>query len=153
MDMRKALEEELAEQNMTVKELASRSGIPLATLYKVTSGDRDVRFSTVKRIAAVLEPRRRDFIAVIAAKFLLEKIEGEKMVVGKRELTTHGYSANSIEECIVAAVRAQKDGAAGIVCAPILASVIEKIVDIPVAIMKPRPKEVLESIEWMAKRI
>jgi predicted transcriptional regulator len=151
-DLRAALEEELVRQNMTVKELAARSGIPLATLYKI-SGDRDVRFSTVRRIARVLEPRRKDFIAVIAAKFLLDEVEGEKIVVGNRELTIQGYPANSIDECIVAATLAQKDGAAGIVCAPILASVIEKIVDIPVAIIKPKPKMVLDSIDSIAKRL
>lgn len=151
--LREAIEEELAGQNMSIKDLAVRSGIPPATLYKISSGDRDVRFSTVKRLVQVLEPRRRDFIAVIAAKFLLDEVEGEKIPVGDRIFPIIGYPANSIDECIAAAIRAQKEGAAGIVCAPILASFVEKIVDIPVAIMKPKPKMVLDSIESIAKRL
>ena len=42
---------------------------------------------------------------------------------------------------------------AGIVCAPILASIVEKIVDIPVAIIKPRPATVVEAMESIGKRL
>jgi thiamine biosynthesis protein ThiI len=38
-----------------------------------------------------------------------------------------------------------KDGAAGIICAPILASMIGKIVEVPVAIMKPKAATVLDA--------
>jgi len=58
-DLRMALEEELRRQGMTVKELAEKAGIPPATLYKLTSSERDVRFSTVRKMVAVLEPRAR----------------------------------------------------------------------------------------------
>ena len=58
-DFRTALEEELGRRNMTIKELADRAGIPAATLYKLTSGEGDVRLSTVKKIVRVLEPRLR----------------------------------------------------------------------------------------------
>lgn len=152
-DFRTALEEELARRNMTVKELADRAGIPAATLYKLTSGEGDVRLSTVKKIARVLEPRLPAFIAVIAAKFLLDEIEGQQITIKDRIYRVRGYTANSIEECIIAAVMAEKDGAAGIVCAPILASMIEKIVDVPVAIMKPKAATVLDAMDVIARRI
>jgi len=153
IDLKSALEEELRQQQMTIKELSEKSGVPLATLYKISSGERDVRFSTISRIVQVFEPHRKDFIAVIAAKFLLDELAGEKVTVEDRTYPIAGYPANTIDECIVAAIKAQKEGAAGIVCAPILASVIEKIVDIPVAIMKPKPRTVLDSIESIAKRL
>jgi predicted transcriptional regulator len=152
-DFRTALEEELLRQDMTVKELAEKAGIPAATLYKITSGERDLRFSTVRRIVDVLEPKKRAFIAVIAAKFLLDEIEGTRVTVAGRVYPIEGYTANSIDECIVAAVKAQKNGAAGIICAPVLASIVEKIVDVPVAIIKPKPKMVLDAIDSIAKRI
>jgi predicted transcriptional regulator len=152
-DFRTALEEELARRNMTIKELADRAGIPPATLYKLTSGEGDVRLSTVKKIARVLEPRLPVFIAVIAAKFLLDEIEGQEIAIRDRPYRIRGYTANSIEECIIAAVMAEKDGAAGIVCAPILASMIEKIVDVPVAIMKPKAATVLDAMDVIARRI
>jgi predicted transcriptional regulator len=152
-DFRTALEEELARRNMTIKELADKAGIPAATLYKLTSGEGDVRLSTVKKIVQVLEPKIPAFIAVIAAKFLLDEIEGQEITIKGRNYHIRGYTANSIEECIITAVSAEKDGAAGIVCAPILASMIEKIVDVPVAIMKPKAATVMDAMDVIARRI
>jgi predicted transcriptional regulator len=152
-DFRTALEEELARRNMTIKELADQAGIPAATLYKLTSGEGDVRLSTVKKIVQVLEPKIPAFIAVIAAKFLLDEIEGQEIAIRGRSYHIRGYTANSIEECIIAAVTAEKDGAAGIICAPILASMIEKIVDVPVAIMKPKAATVMDAMDVVARRI
>jgi len=152
-DFRTALEEELARRNMTIKELADQAGIPAATLYKLTSGDGDVRLSTVKKIVQVLEPKIPAFIAVIAAKFLLDEIEGQEITIKGRSYHIRGYAANSIEECIITAVTAEKDGAAGIICAPILASMIEKIVDVPVAIMKPKAATVMDAMDVIARRI
>jgi predicted transcriptional regulator len=152
-DFRTALEEELARRNMTIKELADQAGIPAATLYKLTSGEGDVRLSTVKKIVQVLEPKIPAFIGVIAAKFLLDEIEGQEIAIRGRGYHIRGYTANSIEECIIAAVTAEKDGAAGIICAPILASMIEKIVDVPVAIMKPKAATVMDAMDVIARRI
>jgi predicted transcriptional regulator len=101
----------------------------------------------------VLEPRLPAFIAVIAAKFLLDEIEGQQIRIKDKTYRIRVYTANSIEECIIAAVMAEKDGAAGIVCAPILASMIEKIVDVPVAIMKPKAATVLDAMDVIARRI
>ncbi|MEI8330240.1 MAG: helix-turn-helix domain-containing protein [Methanomicrobiales archaeon] len=153
VDFRTALEEELSRRNMTIKELADKAGIPTATLYKITSGEGDVRLSTVKKIVQVLEPKLPVFISVIAAKFLLDEIEGQEICIKHQTYSLRGYTANTIEECIIAAVMSEKDGAAGIICAPILASVIEKIVDVPVAIMKPKSVTVLDALEVIARRI
>jgi len=54
-----ALQDELARQDMSVRELAERAGIPVATLYKLTSGRADPRLSTVRKIVNVLEPGGR----------------------------------------------------------------------------------------------
>jgi predicted transcriptional regulator len=107
----------------------------------------------VKKIVQVLEPKIPAFIAVIAAKFLLDEIEGQEIAIRGRSYHIRGYTANSIEECIIAAVTAEKDGAAGIICAPILASMIEKIVDVPVAIMKPKAATVMDAMDVVARRI
>ncbi|HTY15127.1 MAG TPA: helix-turn-helix domain-containing protein [Methanoregulaceae archaeon] len=152
-DFRIALEEELHRRDMTKKELAEQSGIPLATLYKISSGEVDVRLSTIKKIVAVFEPEHTAFVAVIAAKFLLDELEGSVITVRDTVYHLRGYTANSIEECIIASVMAEKDGAAGIVCAPILASMVEKIVDIPVAIMKPKASTVLDALDVIGRRI
>jgi predicted transcriptional regulator len=152
-DFKTALEEELRRKDISIKELARRAGVPVATIYKITSGERDPRFSTVKAIVNALDQREKDFIGVIAAKFLLDEVEGEKYTLGERPLKIRGYTANTMEECIISAVRAEKEGALGIICAPVLASIIERIVDVPVVIMKPRPATILEAIDSITKRL
>ncbi len=152
-DFATALNEELEKKDLSVKELADLTGIPVSTLYKVTVGERDPRLSTVRKIVSVLEPERNRFIAIIAAKFLLDTFEFRETVVKGDRCTIKGYSANSLEECIIAAVRAEKDGAAGIVCAPVLASIIEKIVDVPVAMLRPEISCVEEAIGVLCRKI
>lgn len=152
-DFTTALNEELERKNLSVKDLAELTRIPVSTLYKVTAGERDPRLSTVKRIVSVLEPDPEKFIAVIAARFLLDTLTDREMEVNKKMFRIRGYSANSLEECIIAAARAEKDGASAIVCAPILASIVEKIVDIPVAMLRPDLAVVNEAIATVAKRI
>ncbi len=147
------LPEELRRQDMTIRDLALKTGIPAPTLYKITSGERDPRFSTVKKIKDVLDPEMSPFIAVIAVKYLLDEVESNEVRSGSQSIPVKGYGANSFEECIIAAVRAEKNGASAIVCAPILASVIEKVVDIPVAIIKPSHRSVTDAINSVSKRI
>jgi predicted transcriptional regulator len=152
-DFKAALEEELNRRDMSIKELAERADIPAATIYKITSGERDPRFSTVKAIVNAIDPMEKDFIAIIAAKFLLDEVESMKLTIRGNVVKVRGYTANTMEECIIAAVRAEKEGAKGIICAPILASIIERIVDVPVVIMKPRRETILEAIDSIAQRI
>jgi predicted transcriptional regulator len=152
-DFTTALNEELEKKDMTVKELAELTGIPVSTLYKISLGERDPRLSTIKKIVSVLEPGRNRFIAIIAAKFLLDSLETREVEFQGTKFFIRGYSANSLEECIIAAARAEKDGASGIVCAPILASIIEKIVDIPVGMLRPDRAVVNEAINSVVKKI
>lgn len=152
-DFTAALNEELERKNLSVKDLADQTGIPVSTLYKITTGERDPRLSTVKKIIGVLEPGRHRFIAIIAAKFLLDSFDLKETVVKGDRCPIRGYSANSLEECIVAAVRAEKDGATGIVCAPVLASIVEKIVDIPVAMLRPEVSCVEEAVGVLCRKI
>jgi predicted transcriptional regulator len=152
-DFATALNEELEKKDMTVKDLADVTGIPASTLYKVTLGKRDPRFSTVKKIVAALEPEHNQFIAVIGAKFILDSIEFSEFGINGKVFAVRGYSANSLEECIIAAARAEKDGAAGIVCAPILASIVEKIVDIPVSMLHPDQVCVRDAIAIVSRKI
>jgi predicted transcriptional regulator len=153
IDFATALSEELERRNMSVRELSEQTGIPVSTLYKVTMGERDPRLSTVKKIVSVIEPERHRFIAVIAAKFLLDAVETREVESAGQTFAIKGYSAHSLDECIVAAARAEKDGASGIICAPILASIVEKIVDVPVGMLRPELSCVDEAIGAVLKKI
>jgi predicted transcriptional regulator len=152
-DFKTALEEELRRKDMSIKELAERAGLPVTTIYKITSGERDPRFSTVKAIVNALDRQDNDFIAIIAAKFLLDEVETHRIESGERTIKIRGYPANTLEDCIIAAVSAEKEGALGIICAPVLASLIERTVDIPVTIIKPAKETFFEAFESIAKRI
>jgi predicted transcriptional regulator len=43
-----------------------------------------------------------------------------------------------VEDAIVAAIRAERDGAIAVVCAPIVSPTIEKVLDIPIALIDPK---------------
>lgn len=148
-----ALEEALDRRRMSLKELAELAGVPPATLYKITSGERDPRLSTVRALVQALEPYDQDTIAIIAAKFLLDEIGEGILERNGRKFKIKGYTANTMEDCIVAAVKAEKEGAGGIICAPILATLIERIVDIPVVILKPDSRTYKEAIDTLCNRI
>lgn len=152
-DFKTLLENELKKKGMSIKELADKSGIPAATIYKITSGERDPRFSTVKRIVKVLEPEKENFIAIIGAKFLLHELESHQIKIGNRIYKIKECPINSIEECVISTVRAEKDGASGIICAPVLASMIEKAVDIPVVLMRPKEEVLKDAISSLAKKL
>ena len=152
-DFREALETALDRKHMSLKELAELAGLPAATIYKITSGERDPRFSTVRAIVQALEPYDQDMIAIIGAKLLLDEIGNQTLEVEGKKYRIKGYTANTMEDCIVSAVRAEKEGAAGIICAPILATLIERIVDIPVVIIKPDVSAYREAITSLTRQI
>ena len=57
-----------------------------------------------------------------------------------------------MEEAIIAAIKAERDGAKAVVCAPIVSSTIEKVLRIPVAIIMPRDS-LFEAIELAARKM
>jgi predicted transcriptional regulator len=56
-----------------------------------------------------------------------------------------------MEEAIVAAVRAEREGARAVVCAPIVSTTVEKILRIPVATIMPK-NSLLDAIETAARK-
>ena len=79
-----------------------------------------------------MEPEESHFIAVVASNMVVENlpktIDLDGLTVSIRE-----YPVSTVEDAIIAAVRAERDGALGVVCAPIVAPTIEKILAIPVS--------------------
>lgn len=135
----------LKERGLTPAEFAREAGIPQSTLYKILSGY-NPRFSTLTKIFSALRDERK-FVALIAARYVLEEMRfGEEVRV---------YPATTLEDAIVAVVRAEKDGAGAIVCAPIISSLVEKMVDIPVITIKPEKsveKSVKAAVEVISQR-
>ncbi len=144
------------ELHMTVAEFSERSSIPTSTIYKLLSGHREPNIKTLRQIFSVLSKlegnRKSGFIAVIAAHPVLDIITEKKLKVRDRLLTVREYAASSVEEAIIAAIKAERDGAKAVVCAPIVSPTIEKILRIPVASIMPRDS-LFEAIELAAKKM
>ena len=153
--LRDTLKEVIGELGLSAREFSRISEIPQSTLYKILSGHREPNITTLRQIVKTirqLEGSGGDFIAIIAARPVLDKISEKKMKIGERLLTLREYSATNIEEAIIAAVRAERDGASALVCAPIVSPTVEKLLTIPVATIIPQ-ESVVRAIEVAARKI
>ncbi|HDM36582.1 MAG TPA: helix-turn-helix domain-containing protein [Candidatus Syntrophoarchaeum butanivorans] len=140
---------------MTVGEFSERSGIPVSTLYKILSGERDPNLRTLRRIINTIKEiegvKKGRFIAVIASRGILDNIEMREVSFGDKSLDIREYAVTTMEDAIIAAVQAERDGAAALVCAPICSPTVEKIIRIPVATIKPKGS-VIEAIKLAVRK-
>lgn len=137
---RMTLKEALEKLHINAKELSKLSKVSESSIYKILSGGRaNPRLSTYRKITKALKrlegvkEEKEPFIAVIAARPTLDAIEKRYVQFQSLQIPLREYAATSMEDVIVAAVRAQKDGAKAIVCAPIVSTTVEKITRIPVS--------------------
>jgi len=152
-ELSRAIKEDL---ELTAVDFAEKANIPPSTLYKVLSGKREPNLKTLRQIIKTIKTiecsERGEFIAVIAARPVLDNINETKRKICGNLCTIREYSATSIEEAIIAAVRAEREGAKALVCAPIVSPTVEKILKIPVATIMPK-NSLIEAIEHVAKKI
>lgn len=135
--LRNILEDELG---MTLNEFCQASGLSQSTMYKIMEDNREPNLRTVRQVVkslkVMMEADDSHFIAVIASTNVVENlprtIDLDGLVVNVRE-----YPVSTVEDAIIASVRAERDGALGVVCAPIVAPTIEKILAIPVSRVIP----------------
>lgn len=143
---------------MSIGKFSEKSGIPASTLYKILSGERDPNLRTLRRIITTIREIERGctkenkFIAVIGARGVLDGIDKDEITFRKGAINIKEYAVTTIEEAIIAAIQAERDGAAALVCAPIVSPTVEKIVTIPVATIRPT-SSVVRAIEVAAKKI
>ena len=144
------------ELHMSATEFSEKSGIPQSTIYKLLSGHREPNIKTLRQIVRVMRKlegtEKTEFIAVIAARPVLDYITEKKLKVHGRLLTIREYSATSMEDAIVAAIKAERDGAKALVCAPIVSPTVEKVLRIPVTTIMPRDS-LIAAIELAAKKM
>ncbi|MGD9962945.1 MAG: helix-turn-helix domain-containing protein [Thermoplasmata archaeon] len=145
----------LEELGMTVQDLAKKAGVSPSTLYKITNENRSPSLGVLRRIVGALREaeglRAGNFIAVIATRHVLDEVVERSVRVGDESVKVREYAAMTVEDAIVAAVRAERDGAMAVVCAPIVSPTIEKILDIPIATIVPRDS-VTDAIKLAAKK-
>jgi predicted transcriptional regulator len=140
---------------ISVRELSEKSGIAQSSLYKILHGKRSPNLSTLRAIIRALRqlyltPEGR-FIGLIVSRSVLETIEEKTAEVDAKRVRVREYPVHTMEDAIVAAVRAEREGAVAIVCAPIVSSVIEQLVRIPVATIIPRDS-VQRAVELAARK-
>lgn len=140
---------------VSVGELAEASGIAPSTLYKIVQGQRSPNLSTLRAIVGAIRRFSRtpkgEFIGLIAARPVLDVVQERNAVVDGRRIRVREYPVHTMEEAIISALRAEREGAIAIVCAPIVSSVIEQIVNVPVATIIPRDS-VQRAIELAARK-
>ncbi|RLI46400.1 transcriptional regulator [Candidatus Bathyarchaeota archaeon] len=136
---RKALKQALEQAHIDTKTFSKLSEVSESSLYKILSGERaNPRLSTYRKIVNALKQlegaeETEPFIAIIAARPTLDALEKRYIQIQGHQIRLKEYAATSLEEVIVAAVRAQQEGAKAIVCAPIVSTTVEKIVKVPVS--------------------
>ncbi len=137
------------ELEMSVSEFCELSGLSPSTMYKVLEERREPNIRTVRRVVKALReltsPADEPFIAVIASNISMDAMPSEMEISGKNVILRE-YSVNTVEDAIIAAVRAERDGALAVVCAPIVAPTVEKILTIPVSRIIPTVS-ILKAIE------
>jgi len=134
------LQETLNALGLSVKGFSEFTQIPVSTLYKIISGERtDFRISTLRGIIVGLQrlegADQERMVGVITSRNALDSI-GRTIEVGNDVLHIKEYPATTIEEAIIQGVRAEKEGVKGIICGPIAATTLEKVVDIPITALR-----------------
>lgn len=140
---------------ISIRELSEKSGIAQSSLYKILHGKRSPNLTTLRAIVKTMRQLYRSsegaFIGLIVARPVLETIEERTAEVDGKRVRIREYPVHTMEDAIVAAVRAEREGAVSIVCAPIVSSVIEQLVRIPVATIIPK-ESVQRAIEHAARK-
>ena len=103
----------------------------------------------IKAIKTLSGPDADDYVAIIASHEVLQTFE-KKIEIEGRKLLLKEYPVATVEDAIIAAVRAERDGALAIVCAPIVTPTVEKIVSIPVASVIPS-SSIMRALEKVKK--
>jgi len=139
---RETLEKTLHALGMNILEFSKISKVPKSTIYKLISGEREPNIRTLRLIVNAIKKferrKKENFIAVIVAREVLNQILERKVRIGGKTINVREYPARTFEDAIVSAVRAEREGALGIVCAPIIAPTIERILRIPITTIMPK---------------
>lgn len=135
--LRSILDEEL---DMNLSEFCAASGLSPSTMYKILEEKREPNIRTVREIVKAIRnlsgSASEQFIAIIASNVSMDSLP-ESAEVSGRVIPLREYPVNTIEDAIIAAVRAERDGAVAVICAPIVAPTVEKILKIPVSRIFP----------------
>lgn len=145
----------LKQLRINVVDFCGKAGISKSTMYKILSEKREPNLKTIRTIFKTIKKLeggdKEKFVAVIAARPVLNEIIEKRLKIDDKEIIIREYPSNSMEEALISAVKAERDGASALVCAPIVSPTVEKILRIPVATIMPKSC-LLEAIELAAHK-
>uniref|UniRef100_A0A7J3UY78 Helix-turn-helix domain-containing protein n=1 Tax=Candidatus Methanosuratincola petrocarbonis (ex Vanwonterghem et al. 2016) TaxID=1867261 RepID=A0A7J3UY78_9CREN len=145
-------------KGITVRDLSAGSGVPVSTINKMLSEERDVRLSTFREVIRYLasqsmEPEGGITVGIIAARPALNALSKHQIPVKGKKVIIREYPANNLEEAIICAIRAERDRVQGLVCASIVATTVEKFVRIPIVTIKVEESNIIESLNILVDKI
>ncbi len=155
----RAIRAYLGERDLSAKEFCETSGMPPNTFYKILSGQReDFMLSNLKRLIRSMRSidasRREDTIGVITARGALDTLQRTVRADGRaRPLRIREYPAMTIEEEIIQGIRAEREKMKGIICGPIAANTLEKVVRIPVVALQFKEDALLEAVARLSNKL
>jgi len=151
------LKTRMRQMGITAKDLSAGSGVPLSTINKIISQGRDLRLSTLRNILRYMRslevPEADIIIGVIAARSSLDKISRHQIMAKDKKVIIREYPASGIEDAIISAIRAEREKVHGIVCASIVANVIEKFVRVPIMAVIVEESNLLGSVSLLVDKI
>jgi len=152
---RQALHEVLESLGWTVQELSKRAGVSPSTIYKITNDERSPSLEVLRKVLRAVREAEGlsagSFIALIVTRRVLDEVVERSVQIGSESVKIREYPAATVEDAIVSAIRAERDGAVAVVCAPIVSPTIERILDIPIATIVPKDS-VTEAIRLAAMK-
>jgi len=156
--LRKSLVEGIRTLGISIKELSAASDLPASTLYKLLSGKRDPNLKTLRAIVGGLQKvegfdRALAFVAVVASRRVLSLIKTSSLDVNGKRIPIREYPASSVEDAILATVAAEKDGARALICAPIIAKTVERLVSIPTVAIEHSEEGIMRGIATACGKI
>ncbi len=152
---KEVLHETLEGMGWTIQDLSKKSGVSPSALYKILSEDRSPSLEVLRKILKSVREAEGltagNFIALIVTRRVLDEVVERTVKISDETVKIREYPASTVEDAIVSAIRAERDGAVAVVCAPIVSPTIEKILDIPIATIVPRDS-VTDAIKLAAKK-
>lgn len=151
------LRETLNALGLSIKEFSGETGIPASTLYKIISEEgKDFRRSTLRQIVEGVKKLegsdQERVLGIITTRTALDTI-GRTIEVDGKTVAIKEFPATTIEEAIIQGVRAEKAGVKGIICGPIAATTLERVVDIPITAFRFDEELLMDAISKLADKI
>jgi len=156
-ELAKELKRTLDSLGVSAGRFSKLSGIPLSTIKKVLSGRGGITLSTLRKILKAMEMMEgkpaKPFVAVIAAVTTLSKLRYPALKLQDQVVEVRGYGVSTLDEAIKASLRAQSDGAAAIICAPIVAHLIKDLVSLPIVTLDICDEDIERAVRIAAQKI